>query len=223
MEMKDDASINNLSKTSWFMIASAMLVDASTWAFPSYNIVIGVFAKIVVFNASSQVPNREKNLILLTSIFSMTTVMSNIFDAIYCICWGGEIFVGDSKSAKFAIVFFIINIFVKLLALIYSTIIQINASEEFQSLKSKQSGNGNDGVEMERKVASLGEIDIDDDHHKKSEEENSQGVPSNCMSQRDDINIDAPLPPSTPGIPGLVSPYPRVTNYGVTPPRPPKF
>ena len=85
MDMNDDVSINKLSKTSWLMIANSMLVDASTWAFPSYNIVIGIFAKIVVYNASSQVPNREKNLILLTSIFSMTTVMSIIFDGIYCI------------------------------------------------------------------------------------------------------------------------------------------
>ena len=90
-EMKDDPSINKLSKASWLMIANAMLVDASTWAFPSYNIVIWVFAKIVVFNASSDVPNRQKNLILLTSIFSLTTVMSIMFDAIYCICWGGEV------------------------------------------------------------------------------------------------------------------------------------
>ena len=66
-----------------------------------------------------------------------------------------QIFAGDSKSAKFAMVFFIVNMFVKAISLLYSTIIQIDASKEFDSFKSKQSDDEGDGVEMERKVASL--------------------------------------------------------------------
>ncbi len=42
------------------------------------------------------------------------------------------------------------------------------------------------------------------------------GTPS-----RSSLPKDVPVPPFTPGIPGLVSPIPHKRSYGVTPPRPP--
>ena len=89
METKEP-SISKLSKMSWIMIANAMLIDTSTWAFPSYNIVIGLLAKMVVLHSGSNSSDHQ-NEILVIVFFSTTAIISIVFDIVYCFCWGREV------------------------------------------------------------------------------------------------------------------------------------
>ena len=141
-----------------------------------------------------------------------------------------QIIDGDSKSAKFAMAFFILNIFLKMAAILYSTAAQISASEEYESTKSSSIENDNGGnvMKSERNISSLKDMDVvdteqnggrDDDLSEDSRE--YLGRDSNTFTPDRKVNMDVPYPPFTPGVQGLVSPYPRRMNHGVTPPRPP--
>jgi hypothetical protein len=123
--------------------------------------------------------------------------------------------------------------FVKASALLYSTAAQINACEEYESSKSiTKSGNGSYIMKSERKISSLQEMNICDGTDDKSGDEDNDlsedsreyvGSASTSLTpSRLELDPDAPLPPFTPGVPGLLSPFPRKMNYGVTPPRPPQ-
>ena len=91
---------SKLCNVSWIIIANSLLIDTCyARAFPSYNILIGVLAKIVVYQSQSNnseldVDCQNKSLaisVLSYSFFSTTTVISIIVDIIYCFCWGRQV------------------------------------------------------------------------------------------------------------------------------------
>ena len=54
-----------------------------------------------------------ESLLVTTATYSTITLLSIFVDVVYSICWGGEILDSDSTSAVFSLVFFFVNIFIK--------------------------------------------------------------------------------------------------------------
>lgn len=119
--------------------------------------------------------------------------------------------------------FFILNMFLKMGAIIYATAAQINASEEYEESIKKTPRK----VNSERKDLSYKKDavvrDRDDDLSEDSKDyvENDTEVFSSPYRKPELNRLNMPMPPFTPGVPGLISPYPRKLNHGITPPTPP--
>lgn len=117
-------------KTSWSIMTLSLLMDmiSHTRAFPSYNIVIGVFAWYAAQHYSTpNAPNddlpmrvervefavvdeMDKHASLNTlASFTIITLLSLVFDVCFCFIWGRDIINGDVRSIKFSFAFFILN------------------------------------------------------------------------------------------------------------------
>lgn len=118
---------NTLNQSSWFVIVLSLVIDMTTHerAFPSYNVIIGVFAwycgqsvNMVALDSKEsrfEVPD-TKRLLNTLSCFSTVALVSILVDVIFCFIWGGEIIDGDVRSIKFAFAMFILNMVPKAVA-----------------------------------------------------------------------------------------------------------
>lgn len=135
------AALERLSWTSWGIIVLSLLIDTChARAYPSYNIAIGIWASFcghcrtksngangrpaLIKQAGTQMSNGDRQSSDFTfnvrSSFALVTSSSLMFDVIFCSVWGTEIFESGSTSAKFSILCFIANMFVKVAAAFYS-------------------------------------------------------------------------------------------------------
>lgn len=85
-------------------------------SFPSYNIVIGVFAWYCSQSVKRMVQHNElssTSILNILSCFSMLTLFSLVLDGTFCFVWGREIIDGDVRSIKFSFGLFILNMIPK--------------------------------------------------------------------------------------------------------------
>ena len=106
-----------LSKISWTIIAVSLLIDVShTRAFPSYNILVGVFGTYLANQATGLVESNvdrdnheyenfeiehEKSFLASTAAYSTLTLVSILIDVVYCICWGREVRLNQVQYQSF--------------------------------------------------------------------------------------------------------------------------
>ena len=95
-------SLRSIGKVSWIMIFISLLIDTShTWAFPSHNIIIGVFSCYVgefgfPDNNKAQVAftySKDDHNILLKSLtcYSTLSAFTIIVDIVFCFIWGRQV------------------------------------------------------------------------------------------------------------------------------------
>lgn len=108
------------SKLSWCILFLSILIDiiSHTRAFPSYNIVIGIFAwfcaQLVKIQNVENEGNKKQDTILGTlSCFTTLSIISLILDVSFCFIWGRDIIDGDIGSVKFSFSIFILNMLPK--------------------------------------------------------------------------------------------------------------
>jgi len=227
--MSPESSLATLSKISYAMIACSFLGEINFLrSFPSYNLVIAALAFFLCHTAHSSEEDRQPSFtqIALIGCFCTLTMLSLVIDLVFCVIWGGDVIEGDSVSVKFSFFCFLLNIFLKLGALLYATSAQIIVSEEYDAVTSPTANRGNadkgNTPERNRDLEAEGKKQEDDDLSEDSKDYNKQDEFEEVMSTpRKNLNLDVPFPPFTPGVAGLLSPYPRKMNHGVTPPKPP--
>ena len=123
-----------ISKTSWCIMILSLLIDMISHArsFPSYNIVIGVFAwyaaqsfkmedgkYIPNDNNQNTTPSSTSTLVNILSCFTTMTLFSIILDVVFCFIWGSEIIDGDVRSVKLSFSLFIMNMIPKAVATLW--------------------------------------------------------------------------------------------------------
>lgn len=145
------AALAKLYGVSWEILGLSLLIDTShIRSFPSYNVVIGLWA---FYCGSLKCPphvaeevsdgGREQRAVATTglseemervlrdaSTFAFVTSASIIFDILFCSVWGGEITQGESNSAKFSLVMFIFTMFAKTSAIFYAAQVVVGGSDE---------------------------------------------------------------------------------------------
>jgi len=172
-------ALSNLSRSSWAILGLSLLVDTShVRSFPSYNVVVGLWACYcgnlkcspsadVVKRDGSEGSGREgerrrmpvrtglseelETLLRDASTFSFVASASIIFDVLFCSVWGGEITQGESKSAKFSFTMFIFAMFAKTAAIFYAAQIVVGGS----SVTNKGSNERTRGAESTPGAASI--------------------------------------------------------------------
>ena len=228
-EMSPESSLATLAKLSYAMVACSFLQEINFLrSFPSYNLVIAALAFFLYQTAHSFEEDHKPSITQITLIgcFCTLTMLSLVIDLVFCVIWGGDVIGGDSVSVKFSFFCFIINMFLKLGALLYATSAQIVLCKEYDAVTAPTAKRGNadkgNTLETARDLEAEGKKQEDDDLSEESEDYNNHdGVEDVMTTPRNNLNLDVPFPPFTPGISGLVSPYPRKMNHGVTPPKPP--
>ena len=123
--------------------------------------------------------------------------------------------------------------FIKTAAAFFSTAAQIDACEAYGDSSKAIEKNNHEKIDIndERKISSQEGVTRSDtgnderfkDDNDLSEDSEDYGIDLSAYGtpSRSSLPKDVPVPPFTPGIPGLVSPIPHKRSYGVTPPRPP--
>jgi len=118
--------LRSLGKVSWVIIFMSLLIDTChTWSFPSYNIMIGVFACYIgnigfLGDGEELIKSnfwKEKSLKSITC-FTCLSISTLVLDMIYCSAWARQILDGENKSATFSFATFILNMFAKISALL---------------------------------------------------------------------------------------------------------
>ena len=103
---RKDKAQKRFSRVSWCIIAFSLLTDTShVRSFPSYNIMLGVWAcycghcKIDGKCCDSKTKKRQQcdngmysiQIQKMVTAFGITTLASILFDAIFCFLWGKEV------------------------------------------------------------------------------------------------------------------------------------
>eukprot|EP00979_Chaetoceros_neogracilis_P016630 scaffold8922_cov287-Chaetoceros_neogracile.AAC.14 len=219
--MSTVTSFVNLSKISYAMIVCSFMIEISHLrCFPSYNMVIAALAFFLCHTTHSSDEEQQPPCaqVALIGCFSTLSIISILIDIVFCTIWGGDIIEGDRASVKFSFFCFIINIFFKLGALVYATSAQIDHGELHDVASSKCAAQRGD--DEEKDASALGEnSDLERENKQKdddlSEDSNDYMMETGLdvtTTPRSDHSLDIPYPPFTPGISGLVSPYPRKVN-----------
>ncbi len=95
-----NGALQRLYKLSWVMIGLSLLMDTShVRSFPSYNIILGVWAYSASFYGGNKKDKKtielqqSSMLSLLKSLsaFSFVVIVSLILDVFFCIIWGEEV------------------------------------------------------------------------------------------------------------------------------------
>ena len=93
-------AFQRLYKLSWAMIGLSLFMDTShVRSFPSYNIILGVWAYSASFydenkkdKKTIELPQSSMlSLLQLLSAFSFVMIISLILDVFFCIIWGEEV------------------------------------------------------------------------------------------------------------------------------------
>lgn len=170
-----------ISKASWCIMTLSLLIDMISHArsFPSYNIVIGVFAwyaaqsfKIVdgkyspnnhhsTIPTSSTITTSTSTLMNTLSCFTTMTLFSIILDIVFCFIWGSEIIDGDVRSVKLSFSLFIMNMLPKAVATLCVFAIQIDIHDNDRNSFSVQGGDSDTNYNNNNSIS----ININNDNN----------------------------------------------------------
>lgn len=117
-----EKSMKKLRNTSWSVLFFSILIDTASHvrAFPSYNMILGVWACVIShyqykheeirnLNEKEKIPKCKKrnegnkeveHLKRLISSFSILTSATIFFDIIFCCLWGDEVSKMDAVTVK---------------------------------------------------------------------------------------------------------------------------